>query len=202
MYMTLTLTSVLGGADAVDHHLLLWGWHGGQGRYNKLSQSETGYIFVEQESDYCWALSIPNLYLKDFLQAVKIFQTKKCGLQILHKYQKHTYMLMYTCIYIYLGMTKFHKYQNTLRSCSSSPLYSIVMVITPNDPLFSMAAFRDTHTYFSMDTGSGVPCRRTVMTLEMVLMVAGVNWLSFRMWSNRPTIPRSRISWKLLLWSL
>lgn len=49
------------------------------------------------------------------------------------------------------------------------------IVITPNNSLLSIASFRDTHTYFSMDTGSGVPCRRTVMTLEMVLMVAGVN---------------------------
>lgn len=49
------------------------------------------------------------------------------------------------------------------------------IVITPNNSLLSIASFRDTHTYFSMETGSGVPCRRTVMTLEIVLMVAGVN---------------------------
>lgn len=74
-----------------------------------------------------------------------------------------------------LGMTKLPKYQYKLRSCSSSPLYPIVIVINTNVPLLCMTAFRDNQTYFSMDTGSGVPCRRTVMTLEMVLMVAGVN---------------------------
>lgn len=100
---------------------------------------------------------------------------------------------MYTVIWVWL----YYANTKTNYGVVHPPFTSIL----PKD-LLSIAAFRDTHTYFSMDTGSGVPCRRTVMTLEMVLMVAGVNWLSFRMWSSRPTIPRSRISWKLLLWSL
>lgn len=198
MYITQTLTGVLGGADAVNHHLLLWGWHGGQGRYNKLSQSETGYIFVEQEYDYCWALSIPNLYLKDFFRAMYIFQTKKFGTSNTSQMSKAYILFVYKCILIWIWLN----YTNTKQTKELFIPSSLNKFHFPNNFLLSIATFRDTQTYFSMDTGSGVPCRRTVMTLEMVLMVAGVNWLSFRMWSNRPTIPRSRISWKLLLWSL
>lgn len=109
MYITQTLTCVLGGADAVDHHLFLWGWHGGQGWYNKLSQSETGYIFVEYEYDYCWALSIPNIYLKDFLQAVKIFQTKKCGTSNTSQMSKAYILFIYKCILIWIWLN----YTNT-----------------------------------------------------------------------------------------
>ena len=53
---------------------------------------------------------------------------------------------------------------------------SKVIIFKPYfNPFNSFSSFRNFPTYLSIDPGSGVPCRSTVMTLEMVLMVAAVS---------------------------